>query len=87
MFDTQNNTHNSMKFNSVRGTLVKSHPLSRFIRFHMNSPAAKNMFGFNATYSDIPITVLQVMLCGEQELLVEYIIMEDYERESNDTKM
>lgn len=84
MFDTsvQVTSYNSMKFNSVGGTLVKSHPLSKMIRMHMNSSRAKEMFGFYSMYERIPVVILQTMLCGDQEFLVEFITKKDYEGET-----
>ena len=74
---------NHVTFNSVSGTLIKSCEGSKIIRFHQGSKRADQFFDPQNPHrsikqsigSDIiiPIIVLQVMLCGDQEFLVEYI--------------
>jgi len=71
--------HNEVNFNSVAGTIVKSHKDSIITRFHMNSEMAKT---FLSEFSprdtrDRPIIVLQVMLCGDSQFLIEYIRVTD----------
>jgi len=87
MFDntqvTKNSYENNITFNSVAGTLVKSTKNSKFIRFHMNSGMADTFFNKQRPYIDksyekysrdnVDIDVLQVMLCGDNQLLVEYV--------------
>ena len=61
-------------FNSVAGTLIKSHVNSRFVRFHMDSNYAKTAFCvYKPRLDDEDIHILQVMLCGGDHFLVEYI--------------
>ncbi len=72
------NTTNISHYNSVGGTLVKSTQGSKIIRFHMKSNYADTFFDLNKPhyrkgYDDIYIEVLQVMLCGWDNYLVEYI--------------
>lgn len=78
--------NHSVTFNSVAGTLVKSTPKSKIIRFHSTSKMAKMFFDEEKPYrkqDDYPYTVtyvdvLQVMLCGDGEFLVEYLdILDD----------
>ena len=83
MFDqttilAKSNTTNISNYNSVGGTLVKSTQGSKIIRFHMSSDYAKTFFSidkpyYRKNYDDIYIEVLQVMLCGGDNYLVEYI--------------
>ena len=85
MFDqttilAKSNTTNINNYNSVGGTLVKSTKGSKIIRFHMNSGLADTFFHINKPYykskdgyDRIYIEVLQVMLCGGDNYLVEYI--------------
>ena len=85
MFDqttilAKSNTTNINNYNSVGGTLVKSTQGSKIIRFHMSSDYAKTFFDLNKpyynskdSYNRIYIEVLQVMLCGGDNYLVEYI--------------
>jgi len=73
MLDTS--IYSNMNFNSVQGTLVKSSPTSKFIRFNMNSIYANNFFNADKPCKDDIeyIEVLQVMLCGGDNFLVEYV--------------
>ena len=83
MFDqttilAKSNTTNISNYNSVGGTLVKSTQGSKIIRFHMSSDYAKTFFSidkpyYRKNYDAIYIEVLQVMLCGGDNYLVEYI--------------
>lgn len=68
---------NNVQFNSVAGTLVKSCTDSRMVRFHMNSEIAKHVFSaVRPNIDSKEIEVLQVMLCGGDNLLVEYRYVE-----------
>lgn len=53
------------------GIIQRSHPRSKFVRFHSRSP----MSAFSSRLSkDGPeIVVLQIMVFGNDELLVEYV--------------
>ena len=83
MFDqttilAKSNTTNINNYNSVGGTLVKSTQGSKIIRFNMKSELANTFFDINKpyyrkNYDYIYIEVLQVMLCGGDNYLVEYI--------------
>lgn len=62
------------------GIIQKSHPRSNFVRFHARSPRAEYVL------SDFPrltkdssrkLVVLQIMVFGNDELLVEYVYEED----------
>lgn len=62
------------------GIIQKSHPRSNFTRFHASSPRAEYVL------SDFPrltkdssrkLVVLQIMVFGNDELLVEYVYEED----------
>lgn len=74
MLNTTNNSFsNKLSFNSVSGTLVKSSADSRMIRFHFNSAMADKAFSERPTIFDQRVEILQVMLCGEGQFLVEYL--------------
>lgn len=81
MFDSisVNNARTSVNFNSVSGTLVKSSEMSKFVRFHKNSNLAKLFFDVEkprrsqSSYNAEEVIVLQVMLCADNEFLVEYL--------------
>ncbi len=91
MFDITNNdknsTNNKIEINSVNGILAKSTPESKIVRFHMKSEYAKTFFDLTQPHytieelykkeSKIPVCVIQVMLCGGNEFLVEFIEIND----------
>lgn len=70
--------NNNINFNAVGGTLIKSTTKSKIKRLHMNSPMAKHIFDetkptIDGEHSSKEIIILQVILCGEKELLIEFI--------------
>ena len=65
--------HNNMKFNSISGTLIKSHPDSWFERFGLKSKRAEFRFDQNANF-----ITLQTMVVGDMEVLAEVVRREDY---------
>lgn len=85
MFDITNvnrGNNTTVNFNSVSGTLVKSCPESKFIRFHQKSELADQFFDINLPHRLVKgqfvmerqlVHVLQVMLCGGDNFMVEYI--------------
>lgn len=59
---------------SVAGTLVKSCEGSRFVRLHSNSNLSEMVFSVYCPKVDgKPIEVLQVMLCADDHLIIEYV--------------
>ena len=74
----------TVKINAVSGTIVKNYRDSIILRFHMKSRTADGLFNINPHISDygrkIPVIVLQVMLCGEQELLAEVMRKSDFNK-------
>ena len=82
MFDVTNfkGGNTNIKFSSVSGIMAKSCPESKFARFHQNSRMAESFFDKNrphrATgigYQTRGVTILQVMLCADNNFLVEFI--------------
>lgn len=80
MFDTNVN-HFNYNVNAVSGTLRKSHPKSKMIIRQLDSSSS--------LFDDEPklyvsrhvakVVVLQAMLCGDNKILVEYVLKEDFE--------
>lgn len=74
---------NSININAVSGTLIKSTEKSKIVRFHQNSAMAEYFFDeeqprrirdkYEADKYNKNIVVIQVMLCGDSNFLVEYL--------------
>lgn len=80
MFNSYNNQSFSYNINAVSGTLRKSHPKSKFCVRKVDD----DQYVFNANaphltkYSE-EIVILQVMLTGENQVLIEYVLKKDFE--------
>jgi len=73
------------------GIIQKSHPKSKFTRFHSGSPMAKHMLdtdgnklpvkrkGYSESYDYLPIVVLQLMIFSDGDLICEFILQSDLE--------
>lgn len=79
MFDTHSTQTQKIKFNAVSGSLIKSCRESFFIRFHLQSQRAKEVFVPYPEYDRMKIVVLQTMIVGENEVLCEIIEKKAYE--------
>lgn len=89
MFNSYNVSNpQTVNINAVSGTIVKNYKDSFILRFKMNSEMANTILDRNPrlredAYRDSkfkPIVVLQVMLCGEKELLAEVMWKEDFDK-------
>lgn len=87
------NNPQTVNINAVGGTIVKNYKDSFILRFHMQSEMAELLLAkepklTKRTVEHIsyiekikePVVVLQVMLCGEQELLAEVMWKEDFDK-------
>jgi hypothetical protein len=81
MFNSYSNNNSfSYNINAVSGTLRKSHPKSNFCVRKVDD----NQLVFNdkkprlTTYDD-EIVILQAMLTGENQVLIEYVLKTDFE--------
>lgn len=90
MFNTSNyhagNTN--VKINAVTGAILKNHPKSLFERFNLKSQRAERLLnegGDRGPYVNFrydgsrAITVLQMVICGDMEVLAECVYTKDYE--------
>lgn len=79
----QYDVNNSIKINAISGTIVKNYAKSFILRFHMKSPRADSLFCESPSLKiygkEKSVVVLQVMLCGEQELLAEVMWESDFD--------
>lgn len=55
------------------GIIQRSHPRSKFVRFHSRSPMSEYAFSSRLSKDRPEIVVLQIMVFGNDELLVEYV--------------
>lgn len=74
--------HFNYNVNAVSGTLRKSHPKSKMIIRNLNSNSS--LFDdepklYVNRYVVKDVVVLQTMLCGDNKVLVEYVLKEDFE--------
>ena len=83
MFDTTT-LNQKTKISAVSGTLVKTSPKSFFEKFHINSDMSNWIFDssprLKSDYGKFKsVVVLQVMLCGDGELIAEIMWKDDYD--------
>lgn len=84
MFNSYQNQQN-IKINAISGTIVKNYKDSFFKKFHLDSPFAKQIFRHNPEYeinqfSLEPVVVLQMMVCGEKEVIAELMFKDDFDK-------
>jgi hypothetical protein len=79
-------TSQIVQFNApCTGIMQRSHSKSSFIRFQKNSPMEKRIFPYDGTAPYIPnsknehinIVILQMMVFGDEEFLVEFVREKD----------
>lgn len=79
----QYNVNNSIKINAISGTIVKNYAKSFILQFRINSSMARDLFSENPSlkfyHKEGKVVVLQVMLCGEQEMLAEVMWKSDFD--------
>lgn len=75
MFNTTNiSSSKTLKINACSGGIYKTFHKSWIERFHLDSPRADNIL--NRSYGNV---VLQVVICGDMEVLAEIMSNKDYE--------
>ena len=83
MFNSYHTTQ-SVKINAVSGAILRNHPKSWFRRFHLKSPLAEKLLtdgGHKADWQqgDNDIIVLQMVVCGDMEVIAECVYRKDYD--------
>ena len=86
---------NNLQINATSGGIYKTYRESWFKRFHLKSTLMEALSNFsNITYSEKfneyrteypkedakPITVLQMVICGDMEVIAEIIYQEDLDK-------
>lgn len=83
MFNTYTVPQN-IYVHAISGTIVKNYESSFILRFHMKSEMADRLLCKEPWLmhhgEHKPAVVLQVMLCGEKELLAEVMWKEDFDK-------
>lgn len=95
MFNTYHAGDNiqTTQINAVTGAILKNHPKSWFERFNLKSARANTLLqegGYRFNESDRwyerekserhgGITVLQMVICGDMEVMAELVYTKDYE--------
>lgn len=67
--------NNSVKINACSGGIYKTYKESWFDRFSLNSWMAKDLFEPNNS-----TIILQMVMCGENEVMAELIKKEDFDK-------
>lgn len=73
----------STHINAVNGNIGKTYKESFFLRFHLKSKRAEELLCDNPkyyykAYSSCDVVVIQMVVCGDMEVLCEVIRKEDY---------
>jgi len=79
MLNTYTNTN--LKINACSGGIYKTYKESWFERFHLQSTRAERLLDKN---NYLHIIVLQMVICGEMEVMAELITEKDFEKYYND---
>lgn len=91
MFNNYNTT-NSLKINACSGGIYKTCKESWFVRFGLKSSYADKVLQLNPTlnlsgerFDRTEIIILQMVICGEMEVIAELIKKEDYDKYFKDS--
>lgn len=84
MLNTYQNQQ-TIKINTVSGGIVKNYKDSFFERFHLKSDLASKILGHKPEYPinqyvSKPIVVIQMMVCGDMEVVAELMFKDDFEK-------
>ena len=84
MFNSYQNQQN-IKINAVSGTIVKNYKDSFFRRFNLTSDLASKILGHKpeypiTSYMSKPIVVIQMMVCGDMDVVAELMFKEDFDK-------
>ena len=74
-----NTTNQKININAVSGTIAKNYKDSFFKRFHLNSSFAGYVLCEHSDY-----VVLQMMMCGDMEVLAELMTKSDFNKLFNE---
>lgn len=75
MLNTYTKINNNLKINACSGGIYKTYKESWFKRFHLKSKYADELFNKHSS-----IIVLQMVICGEMEVMAELIEQKDFNK-------
>ena len=96
MFNNYSYKGGNININAVTGAILKNHPKSWFECFHLESKRAARLlteggdigkrqeYPYNKEWLCKPITVLQMVICGDMQVLAECVYTEDLEQKDED---
>ena len=96
MFNNYSYKGSTTNINAVTGAILKNHPKSWFECFDLNSKRANRLLTEGGDtgkrqeypYQDYwlykPITVLQMVICGDMQVIAECVYTEDLEQKDED---
>ena len=83
----------SVNINAISGTIVKNHIKSFILDYHLDSPIGKklmvsdpklakrtNKYDYNNGYEDLPVVILQTMVCGDLRVMSEIMWKDDFDK-------
>lgn len=92
MFDSEHKIYNNLKVNSISGLIIKTNPKSFFKEFNITSEYAESLLNKEPQIRDYrfdcygrreyfyrEVVVLQIMVCGENRVIAEIMLKEDYD--------
>ena len=89
MFNNYSYKGGNTNINAVTGAILKNHPKSWFECFHLNSHRADRLLAEGGDkrrknccgeFYEKPITVLQMVICGDMRVIAECVYTEDLEQ-------
>lgn len=89
MFNNYTNTYTNMNINACSGGIYKTYPKTFMCRFHLQSKLANSLLGPNPMYNFSTneynfkwkeVVILQMVICGDMEVMAEIITKEDFDR-------
>ena len=85
MFNTYatTKTTTNLKVNACSGGLYKTYLESWFERFHLKSPRAEKLLNQNSYGNNQNKVILQMVICGDMEVIAEIIEKEDLKKYLN----
>ncbi len=81
MFNTYSNYTNksTIKINATTGGILKNHPSSWFERFNLKSIRSDILLHKPTNNEDDDVIILQMVICGDMEVIAECVTRKDYE--------